>query len=83
MWLDEYGEEGEAAIFVDSLYAGNEIEGCWEYASQSPYGLVRSRSAYTSAPDEECDVRTRGAENVDSDLSERHLERLGHSLGHV
>jgi hypothetical protein len=28
-------------------------------------------------------VRTRGAENVDSDLSERHLERLGHSLGHV
>ena len=29
LWLEEFGEDGDVAICVDSLYAGNEIEGCW------------------------------------------------------
>ena len=29
LWLEEFGADGDVAICVDSLYAGNEIEGCW------------------------------------------------------
>jgi hypothetical protein len=29
LWLEEFGEDGDVAICVDSLNAGNEIEGCW------------------------------------------------------
>ena len=39
LWLEEYGEDGDVAICVDSLYAGNEIEGCW--AVKANHQLIR------------------------------------------
>ena len=39
LWLEEYGEDGDVAICVDSLYAGNEIEGCW--AVKANHHLIR------------------------------------------
>jgi ribonuclease HI len=73
LWIEEYGEDGDIAICVDSLYAGNEIEGCW--AVKANHHQIRSGGAFKSALGEECDVYTR--EGTLGKRGERKSERAG------